>query len=481
MQPIILDERLDPPLCVDLDGTLVRTDTLHESLLSLVRTDPLVLFLLPLWLLSGRAGFKRKVACRVSLDASALPYNQEFLEYLQSCHKAGRKLILVTAADESIARQVADHLGIFSSVLASSPEENLKGDAKRLALVEAFGEGRFDYAGNSRADFAVWNAARRTIVVSNSTAFIAMVRRRRSVEREFHSPGVSPRAILKAIRYKQWVKNVLIFIPAIASHQMFVPAIMVPAAIAFLCFCLTSSSGYLVNDLMDLAADRIHPEKKLRPFAAGLLAPWIGIALLLLFLTTAAVVAGLLLPAAFAAALAGYLIVTVAYSLYLKKQLLLDVVVLAGLYSLRVFAGGAATGVFLSPWLVAFSIFLFLSLALVKRVSELQGLSKAGKSLTSRRAYSVDDLQPLSIMGMSSGYISCFILALYMNSPEVIRQYHNPRWLWMICPIALYWISRMWLLAHRGEVNEDPVLFATRDRASYFLLLFAAAVFALAI
>jgi len=481
MHPTPIDEQLEPPLCVDLDGTLVRTDTLHESLLAMVRANPLVLFLLPLWLLRGRAGFKRQVASRVCLDAAALPYNQPFLEYLQAQQKMGRKLILVTAADEDIARNVAAHLGIFGSVLASSGGVNLKGAAKRKALVNAFGQGQFDYAGDSRADLAVWDSARRTIVVSNSSGFIAKVRRLRTVEREFQSPGASPRTILRAIRYKQWVKNILVFVPAIAAHQIFVAAVMIPATLAFVCFCLAASAGYLVNDLMDLSADRFHPEKKLRPFAAGALAPWMGVAILLLFLVAAALLSGFLLPAVFSASLAAYLVTTVAYSLYLKKELLLDVVVLAGLYSLRVFAGGTATDVYLSPWLVAFTVFFFLSLALVKRVSELQGIRKTGEQATRRRAYSVDDLEPLTIMGVASGYISCFIVALYMNSPEMSRQYHNPRWLWMICPIAIYWVSRVWLLAHRGEVNEDPVLFATHDHASYLLLSLAIVVFALAI
>jgi 4-hydroxybenzoate polyprenyltransferase len=301
------------------------------------------------------------------------------------------------------------------------------------------------------------------------------------VTQEFHFRRKTLKSVSRAIRCEQWIKNVLLFVPAIAAHQLLVPSVIVPTILGFICFCLIASSAYLVNDLMDLPADRHHPVKRLRPFAAGDLAPAVGALLLIPCIITPAILAWLFLPVAFASVLGGYLVVTLAYSFHLKKQLLLDVVVLAGLYSLRIMAGGAAAGVFLSPWLLAFSIFVFLSLALVKRVSELRNIRDRGDSTIRRRAYLPGDLEALSVMGVASGYASCFILALYMDSSEVLRQYHNPRWLWLICPLAIYWISRVWLLAHRGEVTEDPLVFAARDKASYVMLLFACVVLILAI
>lgn len=466
----------DVPLCVDLDGTLLRTDTLFESVLVLLKTHPLAAFRLPFWLLRGKAALKREIADRVRLDPVALPYHEELLGFLRDERAKGRRLLLVSAAHESIVRGVAEHVGIFEDVIATDTAENLKGRRKRDALTTRFGARGYDYAGDHRADLSVWETARAAIVVGNDAALAR--RAGPHVDRVFTSPVRRFSTIVRALRVQQWVKNALVFVPLLMAPEARELPLFLNAFLAFLAFSLSASAVYVVNDLLDLAADRRHPTKRRRPFAAGDLPIAFG-----LLLVPACLVAGFAitywLPSVFVVVLSLYLVVTTAYSFRLKHVPLVDVIVLAMLYTGRVIAGAAATHVWPSPWILGFSLFFFLSLAFVKRYAELYAMR--GEPADVRvRGYFPGDLELVAINGAVSGYISVLVAALYINSDRVVGLYLHPELLWLICPLLLYWISRMWMLAFRGQLHDDPVLFAIKDRESWIVGALIAVVLVLA-
>jgi 4-hydroxybenzoate polyprenyltransferase len=463
------------PLCVDLDGTLVRSDLLIEAVLGLIKLNPFYVFLLPVWLLRGKAHLKQKVADRVNLDINLLPYNEPFLEYLRAQRTEGRRLILATASNAKYARQVASHLGLFDQVLASDARVNLSGKRKRDQVVAAFGERGFDYAANERVDLPIWSRAGAAILVNASPGVAAKVRTQTPVAKVFESPRPSVKAYLAAIRLHQWLKNLLVFVPVVVAHELRDFSLLLQAAAAFVSFGLCASSVYLLNDLLDLESDRQHPRKRHRALTAGTIPIQHGVLLVPLLLAAAFVVA-LRLPPWFLAVLGVYYAATLAYSLRLKRVMMIDVLVLATLYTLRVVAGGAATGLGSSFWLLAFSMFLFLSLALVKRYSELVLIRKQVKDAAAGRGYQVRDLETLAQFGIASGYCAVLVLALYINSPTVEALYRHPEALWLICPLLLYWISRVWLLARRGAIHEDPILFALADRRSHWLFALIATV-----
>lgn len=455
-------------LAVDLDGTLLRTDSLIESVLSLVRERPLSL--LTLWggLARGRAGFKAWVAERAALDVDTWPLNDALMDWLRAERAAGRRLILVTAADRRIAAALAAYTGLFDEVMASAEGRNLKGATKAAALVARAGAAGFDYVGDARADLPVWRAARRAIVVGGPRIERA-ARTVASVERVFR-PEPAPAATLwRALRLHQWVKNLLIFLPLLAAHRIGEPSLVLDAMLAVLIFGLTASAVYLLNDLLDLPADRRHPSKCRRPLAAGTLPLIWGLALIPVLLSVAAGLSLILLPAAFSLVLAGYVVLTSAYSFWLKRQPILDVMTLAGLYTVRVIAGAAALSITPSFWLLAFSMFIFLSLALVKRYTELAALLERGELTASGRGWHVDDLPLVQSLGVSAGLACVLVLALYIDSAPAQRLYATPEALWLICPLLLYWISRLWFKTHRGEMHDDPVVFALRDRLSLLI------------
>ncbi len=469
-----------PPLCVDLDGTLLKTDMLLESAFVLLKANPLFLFLFPLWLAKGRAYLKQQIAQRVTLDVACLPYNLAFLQFLTAEYQNGRRLVLVTACDIRLAAQIAKHLGIFAEVYASDGKINLSGTRKLALLRAQCGGGKsFDYAGNAAVDLPIWRHANAPIIV-NAPAWV--IKRARQITpsatifpREYDFKHRA-RLFLKAIRIHQWVKNILIFVPLLTAHKLAEPALLLPALLAFVAFSFCSSSVYLLNDLLDLEADRVHPTKRKRPFAAGDLSISTGIALIPLLLLASAAISLLLLPPGFLLALAVYFALTVGYSFYFKQLVLVDVLLLALLYTARLVAGAAAVAIAVSPWLFAFSMFLFLSLAFVKRFSELHSLRLSKKETAKGRGYFANDLEQLASLGAASGYISVLVLALYINSEDVTVLYHRPELLWLICPLLLYWISRVWLLAHRGQMHQDPIVFALKDKASYLLGVLAGAV-----
>jgi len=466
-------------LVVDLDGTLIRTDLLHESVLLLMKQNPLSLLLLPVWLLSGKAHMKQKIAERVEVPVTLLPYNRDIVEYLHEERQSGRKMMLATASNSRYAEAVAAHLGLFDLVLASNAKDNLSGDDKLKGIKEMLSDESFAYAGNSSVDLPIWAAADEGVLVNVSAGVKKKAEQQTTVIKVFDSGGSYFKSLWRAIRPHQWLKNLLLFVPLVLSHQMENSQLLWQSLLGFIAFSLCASSVYLLNDLLDLTADRQHPTKRSRPFAAGDLPISYGVAGMIVLLVMAILVANQL-PELFVAVLAFYYVSTLAYSLWLKTAVLVDGLLLAALYTLRLIAGAAAIYVLPSFWLLAFSMFTFLSLAFMKRYSELQLLHARGQGQLVGRAYRSVDMETLAQLGSSSGYLAVLVLAFYINSDVVFELYPRPEFLWLLCPMMLYWISRMWLLARRHEMHEDPVVFTMTDHRTYWLALIAGVALALA-
>lgn len=464
------------PLCVDLDGTLLATDALWESLIILLKTRPLTFLILPIWILKGKAFFKRQVAQRVVLNPSSLPFREDVLAFLRKEKSSGTEIILASASDQRVAEGIAHHLGIFSAVLGSDGRVNLSGRMKLQALEKYAGSKGFDYMGNAPDDLPLWKAAHRAILVHPSPRLLKRTRRSSSVHGILSPQMNRLSSFLKALRVHQWVKNALLFVPLLMAHKMTEIDLVLQAVYAFIAFSLCASSVYIVNDLLDLEADRQHPHKRFRPFAAGMLQIKTGVLLAPLLLGCAFAIAFLFVTPLFSASLALYLGLSTAYTFYLKKVLIVDVLLLAGLYTLRVLSGAFAVSVTISPWLLAFSMFLFLSLAILKRYSELRITQEHNQTHAWGRSYAVGDIELLRSIGPTSGYLSVLVLALYINSKEVIPLYHYPAALWLIGPCLLYWLTRMWLLAHRGEMADDPLVFSVKDPQSYVVGILVATI-----
>ena len=462
------------PLCVDLDGTLIHSDLLLESALALLGRNPLYLFAMAFWLLRGKAHLKREIARRCKIEVATLPYNAALVEWLRA-ERGQRRLVLCTASDAGYAHAVAAHLDLFSEVLASDGRSNLSGRHKAARLVERYGDRKFDYAGNTKVDLAVWRHARQGVVVGPSASLGKAAARVTTVERVFERERRPVRIWTRALRLHQWLKNLLVFLPLLAAHRLFSLDAAAHAAAAFVAFGLCASGVYLLNDLLDLASDRRHPRKRERPFAAGTLPLTAGL-VAAPALTLAAFALALVIAPLFALTLLGYYVLTLAYSFRLKRIVMLDVVVLAALYTIRIVAGAAAIAQPLSFWLLAFSMFIFLSLAMLKRYTELRVLQANGWNNAEGRGYRVDDLGLIQSLGAASGYLSVLVLALYINSTASEVLYHRPEVLWLLCPLLLYWISRMWVVAHRGQMHDDPVIYAMVDRVSRVVLVLCAVV-----
>lgn len=462
------------PLCVDLDGTLIRSDLLVESALALIARNPLFIFAMFIWLLRGKACLKQQIAMRIEIDAATLPYNREVNDWIQEQQKC-RPVILCTASDQKLARLVAGHVGGFSAVLASDGEQNLSGRKKAAILVDRYGERGFDYVGNAVIDLQVWRHARSAIVVEQGSRLSRAAGNVTRVERRFMINGASLAVWLKALRVHQWIKNVLVFLPLLAAHRIFDTSAVVNSLLAFLCFSLCASSVYLTNDLLDIGADRQHARKRHRPFAAGTL-PLLAGPLAAASLLLASFVLAWCVAPAFLMVLVGYYVLTTGYSVRFKRIMMLDVVVLAMLYTSRILAGAAAIRTFPSFWLLAFSMFIFLSLAMIKRYVELASALRAGKVSASGRGYDVNDIPLIQSLGASSGYLAVLVLALYIDSTASQALYRHPHYLWLLCPLLLYWISRAWAIAHRGIMHDDPVVFAVKDAVSRVLMVVAAVI-----
>lgn len=463
-----MEDSQSVPLVVDVDGTLLDTDLLFESAFHCLATHPLSVALFPFWLTQGKAVLKANIAARADLDCTNLPFNPAMLDFIEAEQKKGRQIHLASASDRKYVETLAEVIPGISGVFASDGVVNLSGEAKAAALCDAFGQQGFDYAGNAKTDQAVWARARIPIVVNAPPQLTKRMRAERAETIEIPAHRrLDPRTFMRALRTHQWPKNLLLFIPMLAAHDLS-SSNLIQAVLAFLAFSFCASSVYLLNDLLDLPHDRNHATKRNRPLASGALPIQLGLALIPLLLTCAIALSILLTPL-FGLILAIYVVLSLTYSMVLKRKMLVDIVVLSLLYTLRVIAGGVAVQVSVSAWLLAFSMFFFLSLAIVKRYTELMDGVRSAQPAPSGRGYLEEDLPVLSALAGASGYSAVLVLALYINSPKTQELYSQPEILWFICPLTLYWISRAILLAHRGNMHEDPVVFAFKDRTSWVI------------
>jgi 4-hydroxybenzoate polyprenyltransferase len=474
-----MDAPRQSALFVDLDGTLVATDVLWEVFVRALKAEPWVLLLAPLWLLRGRAGLKRALSDRVSVDAAVLPYREDVVDFIRERREAGCRVILATASDRRWADKVADRLGLFHDVIASDGQRNLKG-GKKLAAIEAYceehGLDSWAYMGDARADLPIWAKAQEVLMVEPSSA----VRARMKASRVFGERRSRLKAVIKALRPHQWSKNMLLLLPLVLARKFTDLDLVVQAGAAVASFSLTASAVYVFNDLLDIEADRAHPRKRKRPFASGALPLLFGPPLIVGLVAMAFAIAAVLLPPLYLGVLALYLVVNSAYSAVLKSKVLVDIFILAGLYTLRIYAGGVATELEVSEWLLAFSIFMFTSLAFAKRHVEMARVAKEGGTAAKGRGYQVGDLSMIESVGPTSGYLAVLVFALYIHN-GLPGFYTNRALLWLTCPLILFWVTRLWFLAKRGELDDDPVVFAVTDRVSLgigaavgLLVLFAA-------
>lgn len=460
-----------PPLAVGLNGTVINTDTLHENIISIFRRDPIQGLRLLATVLKGKAHFKREVSRIWPLDPVLLPYNDELIAYLDEQKRNGRRIGLFTAAHQSTAQAVADHLGVFDVVCGSDGETNLAGSRKLEAIREAFGSA-FSYAGGAEADRPVFCASRSVVLAGDVGRLRRLVPREVAVENAFPSRRWRPRVWAKALRLEHWAKNVLVFLAPILGLEITSPMVLMQSLLLFVLMGLLASATYLVNDATDLAADRQHPYKRRRPMAAGLIAVSDGLAVAA-GLIAVSLALSLMLPLACTLALLLYLATTLAYSFALKRQPVVDVFVLAGLFTLRVIAGGGVIAGPISPWLLTFSMLFFLGLATVKRYAELERVVRTGGEAVVSRGYNSRDLPLLLAAGIGSGLSAIVIFTMYLindHYPQTI--YRHPEALWIMMPILLLWTLRVWHMAVHGRMNEDPVTFALRDRTSLILGLF---------
>jgi len=467
------------PLCVDLDGTLIRTDMLHENVLGLAKVSPVSLLSLVGWLARGKAHLKHQVAERVTVDPAGLPYNEQVLDLIREARAAGRPVVLATASPLSVAQAIADHLGLFDDVIATDPTTNLAAGNKAEALVARYGRQGFDYAGNHRHDLPIFAVSRNAHLVSSSGGLRRSAQRHNDNVAHIDVAGGGLKSWIKALRLHQWLKNALIFVPLLAAKAEGDHGLLLAACLAFLAFGLFASSVYVLNDLLDLQADRQHRTKRRRPFASGAIPVAHGVVAAPLLMAASVGLAIGFLPGIFLEVLLVYGAITTAYSFYLKRQVVVDVLLLATLYTIRILAGAAATHIKPSFWLLAFSMFIFLCLAMAKRYSELrQAMDKQGT--LAGRGYMPSDLPVVLAMGSGSGLVAVLILALYTQSEIVPAHYPAPEWLWMVPPVMLYWVVRLWMKANRGEVDDDPVVFAARDWQSLVVAAMMGCLFAFA-
>jgi 4-hydroxybenzoate polyprenyltransferase len=460
-----------PVTCVDLDGALLATDVCAELLLLAARSRPLLLIQFVYWVLvEGRAAAKRKLAAALPVEPGPLPVREEVLHFLGQQKARGQALVLLAGSNLLVARAVAAEAGIFDDVLADEVAENFEG-ACTLASIRRYCEARnfdrFAYVGASGANTDVWHAAEQAYLVAPSRRLLRKVQSTHPAAAVLVPGGRSMAARLRVLRPKQWVKNLLLFVPLLLAHRVGDFGGLWKCCLSFIAFSAIASAIYVVNDLADLAADRLHPHKRRRPFAAGTLplreGPWLAGLLLAASLGISLAA----LPAGLTALLVLYLVLTMLYSFWLKRMVVVDVIFLAAFYTLRVIAGGVATGVPVSEWLLVFSMFLFLSLAFAKRYVELARACDSGAMDLNRRSYLPSDLGLIESLGPNSGYLAVLVLALYVNSDHTRQLYPRVSLLWLLCPLLLYWITRTWFLAQRRALSEDPVTYAVHDTVSW--------------
>ena len=456
-------------LVVDLDGTLLRSDMLLESFWSALSRDWRSAFFAALALVRGRANLKSYLVQTSKVEVETLPYDPIITNLIKDWRINGGRTALVTASDQLYGQSIALHLGIFDEVHGSSNGINLKGEQKGRFLEERFGNKGFTYVGDANADLAVWKRAAKAITVNASDSLRRKTEKVCDSVEHLVTKTHSARSYVEALRPHQWLKNTLVFLPMLAAHQFDTHTILL-SLLSFVCFSLMASCVYVFNDLLDLSADRGHPRKKNRPFASGSIpiahGTWMALGLVLF-----ATVLAFSLSVEYLMVMVIYLMLTTAYSLHLKRRIIIDICVLAGLYTSRIVAGGVATDIPLSVWLLAFSVFFFLSLAAVKRQAELVESAQRDSLKANGRGYHVQDLPIISMIALGAGYVSVLVLTLYISSPVVVELYKHPNALWGVCAVLLYWITRTVMVAHRGLMHDDPVVYAVKDRISQMCLL----------
>lgn len=454
------------PIVTDLDGTLINTDILLESFLKLIKKNPLSIFKIIFWVFKGKSYLKDRIAKEVDIDVSILPYNLDLLNYLKS-QKGSRKLILASASNEKFVGKIAEFLGIFDHFIGSDENNNFSGHKKAQKLKALLGSDNYIYAGNSSDDLPIWNRCKNAIIVNLPRSIKNKLNQNSiDISSELSKEKTNFITLIECLRIYQWTKNLLIFVPLLFAQQFVDSNIFFNSLIAFIVFGMCASSIYILNDLLDIEDDRRHRTKKNRPIPSGKISLVHSLFLVPILLVISFYISTRFLPTEFNIILLAYLFMTVTYSFYLKSKILIDVLILACLYTLRIMAGTAAINESYSFWLITFSIFVFFSLALIKRCSELL-LAKQANSLTiSFRDYQPNDIDLLLPLGASSGLISVLILALFIDSDQIAQKYTSPELLWFLIPITIYWLTRAWMITHRGKMDDDPIVFAIKDKTS---------------
>lgn len=455
-------------LYVDLDGTFFKTDLLFECLLAAAKARPLVILKSFFWLIRGKAYCKYKLAQFANLSTRNIPLNRDFYNFLKEEKAKGRKIVLATASTEQLAKCVCDDFDLFDAYICSDRNINMKG-ATKLERIRCSSE-RFAYAGNASEDFVIFEQASESYLV-NPTLGARRRAQNTTVTNISDDEGFGIGCLLKQLRVHQWLKNLLIFVPLLTAGKLTETGLLIVCTLGWISFSFLSSATYIINDLLDIESDRSHPSKKSRPIASGQLSIFTGIANILLLITASFGVAASI-GFSFALSLLAYLALTLSYTLKLKQFVGIDVITLASLYTIRIIAGAAILNVAVSFWLLSFSMFIFFSLALVKRCSDLNMLPSEGQHFLLGRDYSTQDYPLLMTAGISSGFVAVLMLCLYINSEALTQRYHEPQILWLTVPALSYWIMRMWIKTHRGEMHVDPIVFTLRDKGGLVTILF---------
>ncbi len=470
-----------PPLCVDLDGTLIKTNSLFEALLIALKKNPLRVFPLVGACFQSKAHVKHLLGEYIKDEPHSWLYNEELIAFLRDEHSKERTLILATASDHAIATSIAQELGIFDEVIASTVFAPVNASTKYKVLQQRFGKTSFSYAGNSHADLSVWNIAASAVLVHTPKRIASLVQKSCRVEAEFPLPETRTlKNIIREIRIHQWLKNLLLFIPPIMAHQIHHPYIFLQTTAGFFSFSFLASSMYIMNDLLDMHADRTHETKRMRPIALGTISAQDAIKIALLLVSASIALALFILPPAFLFVLLAYIVINALYSLRLKKVPYIDITVLASLYVLRIIAGGAATNIPTSVWLFFFAGCFFFYLASLKRVIELLHL-KQPQDIAPGRGYRKQDTAFLIRLGVAFSILSLVILGMYVGSTNVTHLYARPYLLLALLPLLALWMIRMWHLALAKKLPDDPVLFTSKDAISYGIGVAIIAVLGMAI
>lgn len=469
-------------LFVDLDGTLIKTDLLYEAFVFILFHKPWCLLAMPFWLVRGKSFFKSQIFARYKMSPSNLPLNQQVLKLIYEAKTSGQKVFLATASPAQVAKPVADSLGIFDGLIASSAEVNLKGTKKYREIERICQKESFSYVGDSVKDLAIWKHAAVSYIVSPNLFLRILLWQIKTPKVLLTKARYQNRSLikvfLKQIRLHQWSKNLLIFVPIIAAHRFWDSEEWLKTLIAFFGFSLVASSVYLINDLSDLDNDRSHPTKKNRPLAHGDFSPILALGLAPLLLVLSWLLSQAL-PPPFWFWLIAYFVSNLLYTFWFKKIAVIDVVFLSLLYTLRIHAGGSVSLTPISHWLLAFSTFFFFSLAFVKRYTEI--VKAEGKTDIRGRGYRTSDQLAIFTFGCSTSFLAILVMVLYLNSSEVAVLYNHPERVWYMMPLLLFWVTRLWLLAHRKELDEDPVVFAMRDPVTWGVMTILFGILLLAI